>query len=328
VCAFKRVKCLLGMKFLFTGPILLAGIGQVTNQYVQLMRNLGHQAMYVPFNEPVPQEKFDGGFAFVLPIPVMLDSIDRMLEKCKKKFYMTVCETETVHVSYEMLVQKYKKIFVPSEFCLDIFKSQFPHGEWKLLRHWAPSPEKQIVSSDVPYTFYSICNVLDPRKNIKMLIEAFIRLELPKTRLLLKATCKEPVNWKIPNVTIINGLLSNEELEHVHNSSHCYINCSHSEGVGMGAVEAALHGKPVIITDFGGLKEYVKTPFIIPCQRTLIDNDDFLYQRGMVWGNPSFQHLMEYMKTCYQEKIVSMDHSYTRQLMTCVDEEMVKNFQS
>jgi glycosyltransferase involved in cell wall biosynthesis len=326
VCAFKRENGVFNMKFLFTGPTLLAGIGQVTNRYAQLVESLGHEAVYVPYGDPIPKKKFDVGFAFVLPIPSMLDMIDRMLEKCKKKMYMTVCETETVHPSYELLVQRYKSLFTPSEFCLNVFQNQFPHGEWKLLRHW--TPEVKSLPFNGPYTFYSIGNMIDPRKNIKMLLEAWVRLNLPNARLVLKATCKEPVTWKIPGVTIINGLLSDEELERLHETSHCYINCSHSEGVGMGAVEAALRQKPVIITDFGGLKEYVHTPFVIPCQRTLIDQDDFLYQRGMVWGQPSLSHLMEHMKTCYDQHILTWDHSHTKRLMACVAEEMVKNSQS
>ena len=326
VCAFKQVKSYYIMKFLFTGPTLLAGIGQVTNRYVQLVKSLGHEAVYLPYTEPVPKKKFDVGFAFVLPVPGMLDMIDRMLEKCKKKMYMTVCETETVHPSYEILVQRYKTLFTPSQFCLDVFHSQFPHGTWKLLRHWSPAPNS--VVSDGQYTFYTIGNMIDPRKNIKMLLEAWVRLSLPNARLILKATCKEPVNWKFPGVVVINGLLSDEDLERVHASSHCYINCSHSEGVGMGAVEAALRNKPVIITDFGGLKEYVQTPFVVPCQRTLIDRDDFLYQKGMVWGQPSITHLMDHMKTCYEQNITSWDHSHTHHLMTCVGEEMVKSSQS
>lgn len=313
--AFKVVDNLKCMKFLFTGPVLLSGMGQVTHRYAQYVQSLGHEAIYIGFDEPVPKGNFDIGFAFVLPFERHLQMVDTKFENCKKKMYMTVCETETVHASYGLLVQRYKELFVPSEFCLNVFQNQFPRGKWKLLRHWTPTPEKQIVPSDLPYTFYSIGNILDPRKNMKMLIEAFIRLQMPNARLLLKATCKEPVNWKLPNVTIINGLLSNEDLEHVHNSSHCYVNCSHSEGVGMGAVEAALRKKPVIITDFGGLKEYVQTPFVVSCTRTSTPHDDFLYQKGMIWGQPSLDDLMKHMNQCYNEHITDWDHSYTESLM-------------
>lgn len=309
--------------WLFIGPTLLAGIGQVTRQYSDRIKSLGHEAVYVPFGDPVPKKKYDVGFAFVLPIEQHVNIVDQMLAPCARKMYMTICETETVHPVYELLVQRYHTLWTPSKFCLDIFSRQFPSGDWRLLPLWTPTPPRALTEATM-YTFYTIGNMVDPRKNIKMLIEAFVRLQLPGSRLLLKATCKIPVTWKIPNVIVINGLLSDEDLEkHIHRQGHCYVNCSHSEGVGMGAVEAALRGKPVIITDFGGLKEYVPdTPFIVKCTRTQIQQDDFLFQKGMVWGQPSLEDLMSHMRTCYEGRISEWDHPGTRKLISSVFEEV------
>lgn len=50
----------------------------------------------------------------------------------------------------------------------------------------------------------------------------------------------------------------------------------------MGAVEAALYHKPVIITDYGAPSEYIKTKYLIECGRQEILEDDFLFQKGMV----------------------------------------------
>jgi len=305
------------MKYLFIGPTLLAGIGQVTWQYARLVQTLGHQSTFVSFGEPVPPGSFDVGFAFVLPIQEHLRLVDTLMSRCKRKMYMTTCETETVHPQYGMLVEKYGTMWVPSRFCLEVFQRQFPNGRWNLLRHWTPTPK--LLSTSTTYTFYTIGNIMDPRKNIKMLLEAFMRCQFPNAQLLLKATCKVPVDWKLPRVTIVNGLMSEEELDlRVHARGDCYVNCSHSEGVGMGAVEAALRNKPVILTDFGGLKEYVPdSPFVVSCSRTTIENDDFLFQKGMVWGQPSLEGLMTHMKTCYEQNIRTWDHPGTR---ACMDE--------
>jgi glycosyltransferase involved in cell wall biosynthesis len=305
--------------WLFVGPTLLAGIGQVTRQYSDRIKSLGHEAVYVPFGDPVPKKKFDVGFAFVLPIEQHLAIVDSMFFQCAKKMYMTICETETVHPVYKILVDRYHTLWTPSQFCLDVFSRQFPEGDWRFLPLWTPTPPRALTEA-TKYTFYTIGNMLDPRKNIKMLIEAFVRLQLPDARLLLKATCKVPVTWKIPNVVVINGLLSDEELEkQVHRQGHCYVNCSHSEGVGMGAVEAALRGKPVIITDFGGLKEYVPdTPFVVKCSRTPIEQDDFLFLKGMVWGQPSLEELMSHMRTCYESRFEVWDHPGTKKLISSV----------
>jgi glycosyltransferase involved in cell wall biosynthesis len=120
---------------------------------------------------------------------------------------------------------------------------------------------------------------------------------------------------RIPGVTVINGLLSDEEIENIHRTCHCYVNCSFSEGVGMGAVEAAVRDKPVIITDYGGLKEYIpSTPFVVESGRMLVGQDDFLYTKDMVWGQPVLSSLLDHMRTCARERIMTWDHTRTREL--------------
>jgi hypothetical protein len=36
----------------------------------------------------------------------------------------------------------------------------------------------------------------------------------------------------------------------------------------------------------------------------------------MVWGDPDFKQLMEFMKDAYDEKLTKMDHSHTKQLVS------------
>ena len=93
------------------------------------------------------------------------------------------------------------------------------------------------------YIFYHIGNIVDQRKNFKSIIEAFIRLNLPNSLLVVKATCIKEVSINIPNVIVINGLIPEQELDGLHTLCDCYVSFSSSEGIGMGAVEAALLDK-------------------------------------------------------------------------------------
>ena len=302
------------MSRLFIGPTLLAGIGQVTNRYAMLMGG-----EYCEFGKTPLNETYDTGFAFVLPVQHHLDAVDALMKRCRKKMYMTICETETVHPVYGELVHRYKTLYTPSEYCRGVFARQFPRGDWRVVRLWQTvydGPVKSIVPESDAYTFYTIGNVIDPRKNIKMLIEAFVRLGMPGTRLLIKATCHTPVKWNLPNVVVINGLIDDASLEDIHRQGDCYINCSHSEGVGMGAVEAALRDKPVIITSYGGLKEYVRTPYLVDASTLVpVGVDDFLFTKDLMWGKPSLDDLMSHMRTCATERVTTWDHSFTKGLL-------------
>tara|TARA_Y100000996_G_scaffold344958_1_gene282770 strand:- start:597 stop:1556 length:960 start_codon:yes stop_codon:yes gene_type:complete len=290
---------------LFIGPTLLSGIGQHCKKYMDIFPPVGY-TKYIEIHEEIPES--DSAFIFALPVKYWLDRIPEIKRKIKHVTCMTVCETETVHKDYGKLFDLFDKIAVPSEYCKQIFKRQFPDTDFFVIH--AHIPDKR------PYTFYHIGNVHDPRKNFNKILECFIRLNKPDTRLIVKATCKYPVNINIPNVTVINNLISDEAMEDIHSKSDCYISFSSSEGVGMGAVEAAIRDKPVIITDYGGAKEYINTPYTIECDLQKIPRDDFLYEAGMQWGKPNVDQLMEFMNDAYNKKLRYMDHSKTRNI-TC-----------
>jgi len=295
---------------LFIGPSLLAGIGQVTNRYAEFLRKIGTSAEYVELGQVPQQTRYTHGFAFVLPIQQNLDHVDKYAALCDSMIYMTICETETVNPAYGML-KKYKTLYVASDFCKTVLERQFPDMTWKVLRLLAY--ERPHRSPKGPYTFYTIGNIADPRKNILGLVNAFLSCQFgDAARLVLKATCKEPMHLNVPGILVINGLLSDDELERIHDSCHCYVNCSHSEGVGMGAVEAAMRYKPVIITDYGGLKEYVQTPWVVPCTKGPIGFDDFLFTKDLEWGHPSQDHLAAALKDCFEKRVTFWDHEHTR----------------
>jgi hypothetical protein len=92
----------------------------------------------------------------------------------------------------------------------------------------------------------------------------------------------------------------------------------------MGAVEAAMRDKPVIITKYGGLKEYVKTPYVVDCTVGDIGFDDFLYTKDLKWGQPSLDSLMQHMKECYDKRLVTWDHTFSRNLVSAVPDHISK----
>jgi glycosyltransferase involved in cell wall biosynthesis len=305
--------------WLFIGPSLLAGIGQVTNRYAEFLRKNGMEAEYVEFGQNPKKPRYDKGFAFVLPIQNQLDIVDQYATICNDMMYMTICETETVNPVYGILT-KYKTLYVASDFCKTVFERQFPQVTWKVMRLLAYESPHKAPKETTPYTFYTIGNIADPRKNIQGLINAFLGCGFgPEARLVLKATCLQPIELKLPGIVVINGLLSDEAIDKIHNSCHCYVNCSHSEGVGMGAVEAAMRSKPVIISDYGGLKEYVKTPWVVKCTTGPIGFDDFLFTKDLEWGHPDTKDLTAHLKDCFEKRVTHWDHAHTsEQVKQCL----------
>jgi len=284
------------------GPSTLSGIGQHAKKYTKLL-NCG----YYPIGGELPE--VNDALVFLLPVQEHLRHTDYIRSRVKNLSCMTVCETETVHADYGLIMNEFKRVAVPSEFCKRVLSKQFPTNEFYVIHAYIPPPVEK------PYVFYHIGNVMDQRKNFREILRAFIRLNEPNTRLVVKATCKQDIDIQLPRVEVINGLVSESDLDDIHNKSDCYVSFSHSEGVGMGAVEAAIRDKPVIITNYGGAPEYIKTPYIIDCELEKLEQDDFLFQKGMEWGKPNFDQLLGFMRDAYEKRVRVMDHTHTRKLV-------------
>jgi len=285
----------------FVGPTLLSGIGQHTEKYRRLV---APDKPYYSFDKDVPE--CEHIFLFIIPIPEIINRIDYYKSRAKKVSCMTVCETEPVHESYGLLTEHFETIFVPSAFCQRVLSKQFPLTTWKVVHAHVPQR---------PYTFYHIGNILDDRKQFRDILEAFVRLNKPDTRLLVKCTANQEVRINIPRVEVVNGLLSEEQLGHIHARGDCYVSFSKSEGVGMGAYEAAaVWNKPVIITDWGGAPEYIKTPYTIECEPAKVEKDDFLFVKNTEWGRPNKQQLYDYMLDAYTKRVTWMDHDHSRKI--------------
>jgi glycosyltransferase involved in cell wall biosynthesis len=284
------------------GPHLGSGIGQHAFKYTKVFED----ATYHMIGGELPESKH--GLMFLLPIKNHVEYVKYAKTRVKNLTLMTVCETETVHEDYGMIMELSKRIMVPSMFCKRVLSRQFPSNEFHIIHAHIPLPQR-------PYTFYHIGNIIDDRKNFRGILEAFVRLNKPDTKLVVKATCNQNVDIKLPNVEVINGLISDKEMDRLHNRCDCYVSFSKSEGVGMGPVEAALRDKPVIITNYGGSPEYVKTPYTIECELQELERDDFLFKKGMTWGKPNPNQLLEFMRDAYDKKLRYMNHEHTKKLV-------------
>lgn len=299
----------------FIGPTLLSGMGQHLFKYSFVFKD----AKYIQASEFKGVEKDSTVMLYALPLPEWINILQNLKKITKKIICMSVCETESLHPSYKELVDSVDTLAVPSEFCFKIFSNIFPNKNFKIINAHVPMPNLKAIPMnnrfgipEAKYVFYHIGNIIDIRKNIPDILRAFNELKLPDCIMVMKATCNRDVRVDIPNVYILNGLRPQHIIDHLHNIGDCYVSFSNSEGIGLGAVEAAMCDKPVIMPEFGGAPNYIKTPFTIKCGKQEVPHDDFLFQKGMIWGKPDYEQLKEFMLKCYTDNIKTMDHSFTR----------------
>ena len=124
--------------------------------------------------------------------------------------------------------------------------------------------------SENPYTFLAVSDFIKDRGNCMDVVKAFVQLDLPDARLIIK-TNRGP--WKNVNVTkggkkfdvqIITEQYSQFELAQLMGRIDCLVYPSSGEASGLVALQAMSVGRPVIATDWGALGELVAAKLCLP----------------------------------------------------------------
>ena len=101
-------------------------------------------------------------------------------------------------------------------------------------------------------------------------------------------------------VKLLTGHLSHQDIRRLHARGNCYVSLSHGEGWNLGAFDAAAHGKPVIITGFGGQKDYLPrdTAYFVDYRLTPVKDElgKPSFAEDQHWAEPSIAHASALMR--------------------------------
>ncbi len=145
------------------------------------------------------------------------------------------------------------------------------------------------------------------------------------------------------------SLLSDAQINGIHNRCHCFVSMTKGEGTGYTACQAALLNKPIIISNYSATPEYITHAHFVDvdlgpalycdknyekhknCGNTcyLNENFDITYQ---LWGIPRASQVRDHMRRCRAENIRDGFHesaAFIRREFTFekVAENFVKTFE-
>lgn len=310
------------------------GLGQTTLKYIDLITQLGHEVICREFVEyfydmkdgnPVVKQKIDFYEADILfvniaPMHDVLHHIKDLTQYYKKNMAMMVWETEEVPQIMIRWANLFNHILTPSLYCLNIFNKVIDN-QFTFVPHHVPNikwdisqirPRLKTLMNNKKYKFYTIGNMADKRKNLDFLIKGFLECNFDNAMLFIKVQSYDKVDISGKNIYVVDDvLISNEEISYIHDKCDCYISTSYSEGVGLGIVEAANHGNPVIMTDYGGQNDYVKTDYLIDTRIDMIGFDYGYFTSNMTWGHPNYDTYVKLLKNVYNSKVNNQDHRKT-----------------
>ena len=316
----------------------ISGLGKVCRDYISLFRQLKKNvtAINIPCGLPetdfFTQDKINPEAAISI-VHMNADSmvyffnvIDKFNLKNTFNIGFWVWEFKAFNSEWYKSFEFLDEIWVPSEFAKEAIQSISPIPVYtvphlvnlKLNQSIKINPRKLL---NLPEDFFLFgymfdCSSSILRKNPFYLVEAFNKefKNIKKVGLVLKLSHaeKDPELYKtfkkyisnLPNIFIIEKILSEDQINIFYLAIDCYVSPHRSEGFGLTIAEAMASGKPVIATDYGGSKDFVKPQHSFPLKYSLINVSENYgpYKTSYLWADPDIIHLRTLLYKVYSKK--------------------------
>jgi glycosyltransferase involved in cell wall biosynthesis len=102
-----------------------------------------------------------------------------------------------------------------------------------------------------------------------------------------------------PRIRIVDYTMNEETLAALYRMCDCFVSLHRSEGFGFGAAEALAHGRPVIVTDYSGVRDFCseETAKLVDYSLIRVQPDEYPYigNRVCEWAEPNLDTAARHM---------------------------------
>jgi glycosyltransferase involved in cell wall biosynthesis len=187
-----------------------------------------------------------------------------------------VWETDRLPEPYRLGLSLVDEVWTCSEFARQAL--QAVEAPVHVVPHVVPAPQRDDEAAralrerlDLPaeaFTFYTICDATNPRKNLIAALNAFTRCFPDPTdavRLVIKPYRRSlPGLSQFSNVMVLDEMLSARDLAALHQVGDCYLSAHCAEAWGLPISDAMAQGNLVIATGHSGNMEYMSDENSLP----------------------------------------------------------------
>ena len=112
----------------------------------------------------------------------------------------------------------------------------------------------------------------------------------------------------LPRIRLVPGELPRQVIDELHTRGDCFVSLTRGEGWGMGAFEAAAYGRPVVITGWGGHRDFLGPdyPYYVDYRlvRAAEDEADDWYapDPSERWARPDVAHASALLRRIYENQ--------------------------
>jgi glycosyltransferase involved in cell wall biosynthesis len=219
---------------------------------------------------------------------------------------MAVWEAESLPVSHQAGIDCVDEVWVPSEFCAQVFRKyhprvfRVPHVVARDLRVDPAARERLrgiLAGSGGSFFYLAIAGSKVARKNVGALLAAFsgVSAELPQARLIL-AGASMPELAARRDVITLSRRADDAEINCLYDLADVVVSAHHAEGWGLTLSDGMLFGKLTVAPRYSGNLEFMHdgNSLLVATERAPVagkaeELEWFL--PTMIWGEPDAHDL-------------------------------------
>lgn len=121
-------------------------------------------------------------------------------------------------------------------------------------------------------------------------------------------TIRKTVDGTLPNIYLLHGELSDEEMNYLYNHEKvkCLVSLTKGEGYGRPMAEFAMTGKPIIASNWSGHTDFLKSEFTSLVPGSLENVDDSAVVKNMIlkessWFKPDDKKVTDIFRSMFKE---------------------------
>jgi glycosyltransferase involved in cell wall biosynthesis len=252
---------------------------------------------------------------------------------------VTTWETDRLPAESVAVLNRYHRVLVPSRFNAEVFALSGVTTPVCVVPHIARrSPRQTPLPHGDTFVFYLIAT-WTTRKAILDAVSAYLAAFTADDEVLLMihttsddliararlarddplADSHHSATWftlaqalagrtHAPEIRLSTNRLTRDEIDALHIGGDCFVNLSRGEGWGLGAFDAAAFGKPVVVTGWGGTREFLPDGYPYYVDYDLVpttseEADDWFHPRpGEQWAKAHTEHAAELLRHVFEHR--------------------------
>jgi len=222
----------------------------------------------------------------------------------KNKNYFTMWEANRIGDFFIDKINQLDQIIVPNKWNKETFENQGCTSKISVVNLGIDTNIFNYTEPNNNDIFTFATGNDDPRKRLPEVIKCFIKAfpNEKDVRLSIKISNQLSQRYSDNRIVINTQNLTKQELKNWYCSTDVFVSAVSAEGWGLMQHESMACGRPVIVANYGGLKEFVTLENSFCLRHIEVDATGFWEFPGAKWSRYDEEHMIETMRYCYNNR--------------------------